>query len=179
MAQVDQGTPQYGQSENRLEENADHADVTKKSTPELCPAIKTKAQNDVQAQLQQRICSQSQASVVKSRGDAGQASHFRQNVHQASNNNALKRQAMNDTFSEDAWKKLNSMKQQRQQKLNGKGAPAANHAGSKAGTLNIVNQRPQGTLGSVKPLVSTKASLIEDEYHLNSRGESSDQRLKD
>jgi len=53
---------------------------------------------------------------------------------------------MNDTFSEDAWKKLNTMKQQRQQKQMQSQAKIANaqpvsHGSNKAATLNITNQR--------------------------------------
>ena len=114
MANIE-GVPQSHKDEERSKFCPDIADVTKNSTPDL-GNNKSKVQKEIHAQTQPRISSQSQATSFKAHQISSQSnSKFKANPAIANNTRSLQRQVMNDTFSEDAWKKLNTMKLQRQQ----------------------------------------------------------------
>lgn len=135
--------PQQKLDDDRPLWRPDNADVTKKSTPELCPS-KGKPSAEIQAQTQQRISSQSQATVLKSQYPGSQSNtQFKAIPSAVSNTRSLQRHAMNDTFSEDAWRKLNTMKLQRQQQQalghNSKFKVPQLNAANMAHNLNIVN----------------------------------------
>lgn len=112
MANIE-GVPQSQKDDDRSKFCPDIADITKNSTPDLGNS-KGKVQQEIHAQTQPRISSQSQAASFKAHQIGTQSnSKFRANPAIATNSRSLQRQVMNDTFSEDAWKKLNTMKLQR------------------------------------------------------------------
>lgn len=90
------------------------ADVTKVSTPELCSS-KNQIPSGIHQDTyeQQRVTSLSQAIVMMPKNDAT-SQNQKHNGSAVANTRSLQRHVMNDTFSEDAWKKLNTMKLQRQ-----------------------------------------------------------------